>query len=50
VHHDAQMAMLLGADAQSAERLAQYYWRVSYPQMPDNYRDPKCTYDGSMPS
>jgi hypothetical protein len=42
VHHDADMARLLGASAEGADRLATTYWQVHYPRMPDGYRSESC--------
>ena len=31
-----------GCDVSAAQSLAEFYWRVVYPDMPDEYRTPDC--------
>lgn len=42
MQRDAWTASLLGASPEEAQRLARFYWRVVYPNMPDGYRSPEC--------
>lgn len=42
VRHDAEMARLLGASPTGAARLANLYWELHYPRMPDGYRSESC--------
>ena len=42
LQHTAQIARGLGARARQAQGLADLYWRVVYPDMPDEYRTPDC--------
>lgn len=46
LQHTAQIARGLGAPPQRAQALAEFYWRVVYPDMPDAYRTPDCA-DGA---
>lgn len=48
VQRDAEMAELLGADAEDAQWLAVYYWNNIYPRMPDGYRSEECRAGGTM--
>ncbi len=38
MQHDAVVARALGASQTQAQRLADFYWRMVYPDMPDEYR------------
>lgn len=42
VQLDAEMARRLGASAESASRLAAFYWEELYPRMPSHYRSVEC--------
>ena len=46
LQYTAQVARGLGASSQRAQALAEFYWRVVYPEMPDAYRTPDCA-DGA---
>lgn len=48
VQRDASTATLLGASAQDARRLALRYYRVRYPDLPDDYRSAACTAGGAL--
>ena len=42
VQYTAQVARKLGATSRQAQSLAEFYWRVVYPDMPDDYRTADC--------
>jgi hypothetical protein len=42
MQHSASVARGLGAPAAKAQALAEFYWRVVYPDMPDEYRSDQC--------
>jgi hypothetical protein len=42
LQYTASVARSLGAPAAKAQALAEFYWRVVYPEMPDEYRSPDC--------
>ena len=42
VQYTAEVARKLGATARQAQSLAEFYWRVVYPDMPDEYRTTDC--------
>lgn len=42
MQHDAETAQALGATKDQAKRLAEFYWRMVYPDMPDEYRSADC--------
>ena len=44
VQRDAEMAHLLGAPLEGAERLAFFYWEQIYPHMPSEYRSDSCRF------
>lgn len=46
MQHDVQTARALGATADQAQRLAEFYWRMVYPDMPDEYRSSECVDGG----
>ena len=48
VQRDAEMAKLLGAPLEDAQRLAEYYWVSVYPRMPEAYRSDECRSGGSL--
>ena len=48
VQRDAAMAKLLGASDIDARKLAWLYWKLIYPNMPDEYRDAGCTLGGTL--
>jgi hypothetical protein len=48
LQHTAQVARALGADAEQARALAEYYWRAVYPQLADAYRSPDCADGGRL--
>ena len=48
MQRDARLAMLLGATAPQAHRLARHYWLVEYPTMPADYRDNGCGPQGAL--
>lgn len=48
MQRDAQTARLLGARPDQAALLAVAYWRLVYPQMPDDYRSPDCRAGGPL--
>jgi hypothetical protein len=48
MQRDAWTARLLGATRDEAERLARLYWRVVYPNMPDEYRTGDCAPGGPL--
>jgi len=48
LQHTAQVARGLGASARQAQALAEFYWRVVYPDMPDAYRTPDCVDGGRL--
>ena len=48
VQRDAEMAQLLGAPLQEAQRLAAYYWVNVYPRMPESYRSEECRSGGAL--
>lgn len=47
VQRDATTAELLGATPAQAHALARVYWRLVYPQMPDDYRETSCAPGGT---
>jgi hypothetical protein len=48
LQHTAQVARGLGASATQAQALAEFYWRVVYPDMPDEYRTTDCENGGRL--
>lgn len=48
VQRDQTTATLLGANPQQALRLAKRYWKLVYPQMPDDYRTSDCAPGGKL--
>jgi hypothetical protein len=48
MQRDAWTARLLGATPAEAQRLARLYWRVVYPNMPDDYRTGECAPGGPL--
>jgi hypothetical protein len=46
LQYTAEVARGLGASPLQAQRLAEFYWRVVYPDMPDEYRTRDCA-DGA---
>ena len=44
VQRDAEMARLLGASDEGAQRLALAYWETVYPDMPSSYRSETCRF------
>lgn len=48
MQHTAQVARGLGASARQAQALAEFYWRVVYPDMPDAYRTTECVDGGRL--
>lgn len=48
LQHTAQVARALGADADQAQDLAEYYWRAVYPQLPEAYRSSDCMDGGRL--
>jgi hypothetical protein len=48
MQQDARAARLLGADRNEAGSLARTYWRLVYPQMPDDYRSADCRPGGTL--
>ncbi len=42
LQHSAQVARGLGAPASKAQALAEFYWRVVYPEMREEYRSAQC--------
>jgi hypothetical protein len=45
---DTEMAELLGASPQAARQLAERYWRLFYPRMPDAYTTSDCRPGGRL--
>ena len=48
MQHDAEAARFLGATADEAQALAEAYYAIEYPRMPDAYRSGDCVADGSL--
>lgn len=48
LQYTAQVARGLGASATEAQRLAEFYWRVVYPDMPGDYTTPDCVNGGRL--
>ena len=48
VQYTADVARTLGATSTQAQRLAEFYWRMVYPEMPDEYRTPDCVDGGRL--
>ena len=48
LQHTAQVARGLGASARQAQALAEFYWRVVYPNMPGDYTTPDCVDGGRL--
>jgi len=48
VQRDARTATLLGATAEQARAVARRYWRISYPDLPADYRTPECAPGGAL--
>lgn len=48
MQRDAETAQLLGATAAEGLVLAERYWHVDYPRMPDAYRTSDCTPGGPL--
>lgn len=48
VQRNASTATLLGASAEDARRLALRYYRVRYPDLPDDYRSAACVAGGVL--
>jgi hypothetical protein len=48
MQRDAWTARLLGATPDEAQRLARLYWRIVYPNMPDDYRTGECAPGGPL--
>lgn len=48
LQRNAEMAQLLGATRDAAQRLAAHYWDVVYPRMPDPYRSDECRPGGAL--
>ena len=48
LQYTADMAVSLGATREQARRLAEFYWRVVYPDMPSEYTTPECVDGGRL--
>lgn len=48
LQYTADVARSLGATATQGQRLAEFYWRMVYPEMPDEYRTPDCVNGGRL--
>ena len=48
LQYTAQVARDLGATSRQAQSLAEFYWRVVYPEMPDEYRTEECVDGGRL--
>ena len=48
MQYTAQVARGLGASPSQAQHLAEFYWRVVYPDMPDPYTTPDCVDGGRL--
>lgn len=49
VNNDSKMAQILGASQQIGDGIAKVYFKTMWPYMPDNYKQPGCTLNATVP-